>query len=66
MRPTSPNVVVDVLGMDVDDDGDWDLSDISLSGVTHILFSLQGLFSLTLERFDTFSINLSSNAGEYF
>lgn len=52
LPPGSPSVVVDVLGEDLYSNSDWDLSDISLSGVIEICSSLGGDSSLIQEKHD--------------
>lgn len=66
MPPASPGAVVDAMPVDLDVEGDWDLSDIPLSGVIDIRSSLEGDFSCIQERFDECSINCPSNTGDVF
>lgn len=62
----SPSVVVHVLGLNLDTEGDWNLSNVSLSGVSPIRSSLLADFSLIQEKFNEFSINRPLDVGDVF
>lgn len=64
--PASPGVVVNVLGEDLDTEGDWDLSDVPPSGVIEISFSLLGDFSLAKMKGNEFSLICRTNAKDVF
>lgn len=66
LPPALAGVVVEVLGVDLNSEGDWGLSYIPLSGVIDIPSSLQGDFLLIQEKGDKFSINRPSNTVDVF
>lgn len=66
MLPASLDVVVDVLCVNLDVQGDWDLIYFPLFVGIDIRSSLQGDFSLIQEKFEEFSTNHPSSPGTYF
>lgn len=66
MLPALPGVVVDGLDVDLDAEGDLDLSNIPPSSVTYFRSSLQGDFSFIQEKHDKCSINRPPNGGNVF
>lgn len=63
--PASPVFFVDVLGVDLDAKGHWNLSDIPLSRFIDILSSLRADFSLIPEKCNEYSISRLLMPGTY-
>lgn len=64
--PYFSGVDFDVLHVDLDADGGWDLSYIPTSGVINVCSSLQSDFLLIQEKCNRLLINPPSNAGDVF